>query len=439
MRLKRITLIRPNMGNYRSNDALPPLALAILAARTPKEIAVRFYDDRIESIPQDDRPDIVALSVETFTAQRAYEIAMQYRQRGCLVVMGGYHPTLMPDEALEYADAVVLGDAEGSWEALLDDVQRDCLQKRYSGGNRETLDDYQIDRSIFLGKKYLPVELVQYSRGCRFSCEFCSIDAFYNQKVRTREVEQVIEEIKHLDPKKLLFFVDDNLFGSPRALMRLLESLEKLKIRWSCQISIDVAKDEILLDKLQAAGCIFVLVGFESLSEENLKQMGKSWNSVSGNYKETIQKFHHRGIAVYGTFVFGYDGDTPQLIDRSLRFAQETKLEIANFNPLTPTPGSKLYRRLVKEGRMVDAKWWLNKHFRYGDPIFEPKGMSARALSQHCFEAKKRFYSWRSIFMRLFVSPIRFKRFRFTMVLLANIVSRIEIYRKQYRKLGEGS
>ncbi len=437
MRLQRITLIRPNMGNYRSNDALPPLSLAILAARTPPEVAVTFYDDRVETIPEDDTPDLVALSVETFTALRAYEIAAGYRRRGITVVMGGYHPTLMSEEVLAHADAVVIGDAEGCWETLLDDFRHGRLQRRYSGGNDQSLDDYRMDRSIFKGKKYVPVELVQYSRGCRFTCEFCSIDAFYQHKVRVRPVESVVEEIMALDRKKLLFFVDDNLFSSKKELFALLDAIAPLKVRWSCQISIDVAKDEALLDRLRASGCIFVLIGFESLSEENLKQMGKSWNKVSGEYLEIVRKFHRRGMAVYGTFVFGYDHDTPELIEKSLDFALEAKLEIANFNPLTPTPGSALYDRLKKEGRLLKEEWWKDPSYRYGDPILVPKLMTPEVFAKRCFEAKKRFYAWHSIARRLLFSRNRFDLFRFGMVLLANVVSRKEVLRKQHKQLGE--
>lgn len=425
------------MGNYRSNDALPPLAMAILAARLPKDVEVTFYDDRVEIIPEDDIPDLVAMSVETFTARRAYEIAESYRKRGITVVMGGYHPTLMSDEVLQHTDAIVIGDAEGSWETLLEDFASGKLKKIYSGGNINPLDDYRMNRSIFKDKKYIPVELIQYSRGCRFTCEFCSIDAFYHHQVRVRPVKSVIDEIEGLDKKKLFFFVDDNLFSSRKELDVLLDALVPLKVRWSCQISIDVAKDDALLDRLRASGCIFVLIGFESLNEDNLKQMGKSWNRVSGEYLEIVEKFHKRGMAVYGTFVFGYDFDTPKLIEKSIEFALEAKLEIANFNPLTPTPGSGLYNRLLKEGRMINETWWQDESYRYGDPIFIPKLMSPEVFSQQCFEAKKRFYAWDSIFKRVFLSKTKFNLFRFAMVLLANIVSRKEIYNKQNRHMGK--
>lgn len=436
MRLERISLLRPNMGDYRSTDGLPPLSMAVLAARTPDDIAVSFYDDKVEVIPDDDVPDLAAITVETFTARRSYELARRYRERGVPVVLGGYHPTFLPDEALQHCDAVVVGDAEGSWEQLLEDFRSGHMQKIYSGGNNRPLDDFALDRSIFAGKKYPPVELVQYGRGCRFACDFCSIRTFYQDNQRVRPATSVAQELAAIDRRKLVFFVDDNLFNSTRDLDALLAAVRPLKLRWSCQISIDVARDEKLLDRMAEAGCVFVLIGFESLSEINLRQMGKRWNKVSGDYLSVTRKFHQRGMAIYGTFVFGYDGDTPQTIQDSLDFAMEARLEIANFNPLTPTPGSPLYTRLEKEQRLLSPKWWVDPMYRYGDPIFTPRGMSAGDFSRLCYEAKRKFYSWPSIATRVLGSKTGFDWFRTGMVGLANVISRKEIMRKQFRVLG---
>jgi len=436
MKLERLTLLRPNMGDYRSSDGLPPLSMGVLAARTPADVEVSFYDDKVEVIPQDDKPDLVAITVETFTALRAYELADAYRQRGVTVVMGGYHPTFLPHEALQHADAIVTGDAEGVWETVLEDFKHDRLQSIYSANNSRPLNDFVLDRSIFHHKRYAPVELVQYGRGCRFTCDFCSIQSFYKSNTRTRPIQNVATEIAALNKNRLLFFVDDNLFNSRDALDQLLTAIKPLKMRWSCQISIDVARDDALLDRLAEAGCIFALVGFESLSPENLKQMGKPWNKVAGDYRHVVQKFHQRGIAVYGTFVFGYDGDTEESIKRSLEFALESRLEIANFNPLTPTPGTPLYDRLLKEGRMLSPQWWLDPNYRYGDPIFRPKAMSPERFSECCFEAKQAFYTWRSIGKRVLGSEAGLHWFRTGMVGLANVISRKEVYKKQYRNLG---
>lgn len=431
----KLSLIRPNLGDFRSSDAMPPLAMGILAARSPGW-DISFFDEKVESIPKEDAPDLAAFSVETFTARRAYALADQYRQRGIPVVMGGYHPTFLPEEALLHADAVVVGDAEGAWERLLEDFKNGSLQRLYQGGNTQPLTDYRVDRSIFQNKRYTPVELIQYGRGCRFACDFCSIHSFYGSEVRVRPLEQMREELAQLSSRKLLFFVDDNLFSSRRDLLALLDMLTPMKLRWSCQISIDVARDQVLLDRMAEAGCKFALIGFESLDASNLKQMGKRWNNVSGSYSEVIKQMHQRGIGVYGTFVFGYDSDTVDTIRRSVDFALESRLEIANFNPLTPTPGSALYNRLAQEQRLLMPEWWVNENYHYGDPIFIPKAITPEDLAFECFEAKKNFYSWKSIFLRTFDNDAKWSTFRTTMTGIANVVSRREIYNKQARKLG---
>lgn len=431
----KIVLIRPNMGDYRSTDAMPPLAMGILAARSVSH-QVRFFDDKTETIPGNIEADLVALSVETFTARRAYQIADSFRVRGIPVVMGGYHPTFLPEEALLHADAIVTGDAEGVWERLLDDLAAGRLQRIYRSDNRAALTDMRIDRSIFAGKRYAPIELAQYGRGCRFVCDFCSIHEFYGTQVRTRPAEEFRDELEQLNSKRLLFFVDDNLFSTKANLEALLGVLTPLHRRWSCQISIDVARDLDLLDRLAASGCRYVLIGFESLETENLKQMRKPWNHVAGEYRKVVGELHARGIGVYGTFVFGYDHDTPDTIRRSLDFALESRLEIANFNPLTPTPGSGLYARLHAEGRLISPQWWLDPDYRYGAPIFSPRLISAAQLAEGCFEAKRAFYSWSSIARRVLDNDNRFSLFSTSMTTVANLISRREVYRKQGRRLG---
>jgi radical SAM superfamily enzyme YgiQ (UPF0313 family) len=427
--------VRPNLGDYRSSDAMPPLAMGILAARSPGW-DVTFYDEKAEPLPVDDRPDLAALSVETYTARRAYAVADAYRARGVPVVMGGYHPTFLPDEALEHADAVVMGDAEGVWERLLADFASGQLERRYSGGNQRSLADYRLERSIYQGKRYAPVELAQYGRGCRYACDFCSIHAFYGSDLRVRPVDGLVAELDSLPKGKLLFFVDDNLFGRKSDLRALLDALEPLGRRWSCQISIDVARDERLLDRMARAGCRFVLIGFESLNPKSLRQMGKHWNSVSGPYRGVVDALHRRGIGIYGTFVFGYDADTPDTFPRTLEFALEARLEIANFNPLTPTPGSALYDRLLAEGRLLSPRWWLDPDYRYGRAIFMPRGMRADELTEGVYQTRRRFYSWRSIGTRLFATGVPFSPFHLGMTAAANVISRREIFKKQNRLLG---
>jgi radical SAM superfamily enzyme YgiQ (UPF0313 family) len=272
--------------------------------------------------------------------------------------------------------------------------------------------------------------MVQWGRGCRFACDFCSIHSFYGTSLRTRPIEGLIEEIQALPSNRLLFFVDDNLFGRRSELIALLDALTPLERRWFCQISIDVARDEALLDRVAAAGCAGVLIGFESLDAESLAQMNKSWNSAAGSYARVVRALHQRGIAIYGTFVLGYDADTRDSIARVLEFALESRLEIANFNPLTPMPGSALYDRLLAEGRLLSPRWWLDESYRYGDCVFEPRGMRAHELAEGVFEARRRFYSWSSIGRRLIGAA------SIGLTIVANVISRREIYKKQQRRLG---
>ena len=356
----RITFIRPNLYDDRSSDAMEPLCFAILKSLTPADVDVKFFDERLEAIPFDQPADLVALTVETYTARRAYQIAARFRHRGVPVVMGGYHPTFLPEETLEHADAVVKGDAEGIWGQLLRDAQNGSLQAVYESPAFLPLDGLMPDRSIFEGKKYAPMGLVQYSRGCKFNCSFCSIRAFYGRSLRQRPVEDVVEDIRR-SGRRHIFLVDDNLFVDVDKARELFEALVPLKIFWSCQISIDIARDTELVELMARSGCISALIGFESLDPASLKEIKKGWNVKWQSYDDAIDVFKNAGIMIYGTFVFGCDNDTADSFDASVDFAIKNKFLLANFNPLTPMPGAPLYDRMKKEGRLLHDRWWPSR------------------------------------------------------------------------------
>jgi radical SAM superfamily enzyme YgiQ (UPF0313 family) len=431
-----ITFVRPNLYDDRSSDAMEPLCFAILKSLTPDDIDIGFYDERLEEIPFDIQTDLVAMTVETYTARRAYQLADRFRQRGTRVVMGGYHPTFLPDETLEHADAIVCGDAESSWPALIDDLRNDALQRIYQSAEFPALDGHMPDRSIFAGKKYGPMGLVQYSRGCRFNCTFCSIRAFYGNSLRQRPVDEVVEDIRR-SGKRHFFIVDDNLFIDADKSRQLFEALLPLGITWSCQVSIDVARNPELVRLMARSGCISALIGFESLDPGNLRQVKKHWNVRWQPYDEAIAVFRNAGIMLYGTFVFGCDGDTVESFDAAVDFAIRHKFLLANFNPLTPMPGARLFDTMQAEGRLLHDRWWLDPTFRYGDATFEPAGMTADELTAGCFAARERFNTWRSIGNRLFDRRANFRSpYRAAIYCAANLVSRREIYRKQARHLG---
>jgi radical SAM superfamily enzyme YgiQ (UPF0313 family) len=433
----KITFIRPNLYDDRSSDAMEPLCFAILKSLTPDHVETTFYDERLEPIPYDEETDLVAMTVETYTARRAYQIAAQYRRRGIPVVLGGYHPTFLPDEALEHADAIVQGDAEGIWEQVLDDVHSGCLQSRYQSIEFPDLANIMPDRSIFAGKKYAPMSLVQYGRGCKFNCSFCSIRAFYGTNLRQRPVADVVEDIKR-SGKRHIFIVDDNIFVDVEKARDLFEALVPLKIKWSCQVSIDIARDRELVNLMSRSGCISALVGFESLDPASLKEIKKGWNVKWQSYDEAIAVFKSEGIMLYGTFVFGCDHDTVDSFDTAVDFSIKHKFLLANFNPLTPTPGAPLFDRMRKEGRLLHDRWWLDPDFKYGDATMRPLGMTANELTQGCFEARQKFNTMNSILRRLFDRQTNMRSpFRAGVYLLANLVSRREIYSKQKRALGQ--
>ncbi len=430
----KITFIRPGMNNQRAADAMEPLVFAILAAQTPPDVELSFFDDRIEPVDLRAPTDLVAMTVETYTARRAYQMAAHYRQQGISVVMGGYHPTLLPEEALHFTDAVVLGDAEGIWPQLVRDAQTGGLQRTYQQVTLPSLAKVPLDRSIFAGKRYARAALVQAGRGCRFSCDFCSIHAFYGHTLRRRRVDDVAREIEATG-QKLVIFADDNLFSTPAQTEELCRTLIPLNIRWFCQVSLDIARHDHLLDLMAQSGCVAALIGLESLDGHNLQQMNKGWQRKQGDYAAILQKFHQRGIMLYGTFVFGYDHDTPDTIKRSLDFALEAKLAIANFNPLTPTPGTPLYHRLQTENRLLFDRWWLDPSFRYGQALFQPRRMSADELTEGCFRAREAFNCYSSIAQRAMGNC--FSPYHLGLYLTANWVSRKEIYRKQGARLGD--
>lgn len=419
------------MGGRRAADAMEPLAFAILRRLTPMDVETLLVDERVEAVDPLAAVDLVAMTVETHTALRAYQLAAGFRRRGIPVVMGGHHPTLLPEEALQHADAVVVGDAEGVWPELVADFRSAGLRRLYRSAGGAAAVSVAPDRSIFAGKPYLRIGLVQHGRGCPYACDFCSVSAFYGGQLKHRPARQVAAEIAQLG-KRNLFLVDDNLLADPCRTEELLRALVPLRVRWTCQVSLEVAADEGMLDLLAKSGCTVALIGLESLDRRNLEQMGKGVNLAGGDYAAAVERFRQRGIMVYGTFLFGYDHDTPAAIEAALEFAIRNRLCLANFNPLTPFPGTPLFARLQREGRLLHDRWWLDPDYRYGQALFRPRGMTAEALEAGCFRARREFHRFASILRR---GADRRANGRnpaaLALFLSANLVSRREILRKQ--------
>ncbi len=401
--MARVTFIYPSIGRfpdtrYVRSWQMQPLGIAVLAALTPLDWQKDFYDDRLEQIDYDKPTDLVAISIETYTARRGYQIAEEFHRRGVPVVMGGYHATFCTEEVLEHADAVCVGEAEGVWNDILEDKATGQLSRVYSCPPSHDLRGVKPDRNIFRGKNYFKMALVETGRGCRFKCNFCSITAFHKATYRRRPIDEIIGELKQLKEKRV-FFVDDNVIGDVENAKELFHALKPLGIQWMSQASVNVARDPALLDLMVESGCLGLLIGFESLNPDNLISMRKSINE-NVDYEKALRAMRERGILVYGTFMFGFPGDTPQLIRDTVQFAKNQKLFLAAFNHATPFPGTPLYDACDADRRLVYDRWWMSDEFAFGELPFEPECMTSSELEQCCHQARRDFYGLTSILHR---------------------------------------
>lgn len=444
----RLTIIHPCIGrragdrSYIRTWQMEPLPAATIAGLTPSDVEIHFYDDRLELIPFDEPADLVAISVETYTAKRAYQIASRFRERGVPVVMGGFHATLCPDEVAQYADAVVIGEAEKTWPAIIDDFRHGTPKQFYRASGRPNLAGLNPDRSIFRGKRYLPVGLIEAGRGCHFKCEFCAVTSVFAATQTRRPIEEIIDEIHRVQRdfgRKLFFFVDDNITSNIEEAKAFFRAIIPLKIRWVSQSSINAAHDEEFLDLLRRSGCMGVLIGFESIDERNLLAMNKRFNAMRGGFEAALANLRRHRIRVYGTFIFGYDGDTPETFDRTVAFAKDHGFYIAAFNHLTPFPGTPLYERLQREGRLRFERWWLDEEYSYNTIPFTPAQIDPRELQRLCLEARRQFYSWPSILRRSVMGANRTNGFMFRNFFLINALHRADVSGRDHFPLGDAA
>ena len=426
----KVTFIKPNMTDRRSPDSLPPLAIAALAAQTPPEVEREFYDEGIERLPTDLETDLAAISVHTtFSARRSYELADGFRRRGIPVVMGGYHPSLIPGEALEHADAVVKGPAENLWAQVLQDARQRRLSRLYEDTGHQAVLRAGYDMSLFKRKPYNPIFPVEFTRGCLYDCDFCTVSIFNKRRLCCRPVEDVLADIGRAR-SRTMFIVDDNILSNRPQARKLFQALIPLKIKWGCQISIDIARDPEMLALMARSGCILFIIGFESLRGGNLDQMHKGSHRSDAEYPAYIERIRDQGIMIYASFVLGYDFDTPDIFDETLEFALKHKFILANFNTLNPMPGTRLYERLKSEGRLLVDPWWLHE-YHYGEVSFLPRQMTPEQLKEGCIRARAGFNSASGIAKRLLDFRANCRSPHHLAVFLAmNFVARREIRAK---------
>lgn len=441
----KITLIKPNIGRkgqslYVDEGRMEPLQLGILAALTPEDIEVVLYDDRMEPIPYDEQTDLAAITVETFTARRAYEISEEFKKRGVPVIMGGIHVKLAPEEAKEHCDSIMIGDAEDRWAEMIEDLRCGSLKKEYVCQAVEVPQPgIRTRRDIFENKGYLPITLLQFSRGCRYSCRYCASSVYFNRVHHCRRVEEVVDEIK-AQKRKDLFFVDDNIVGDREKAKELFRALIPLKIRWVSQASIDMLEDRELMELMVRSGCLGNVIGFESIKEESINGMGKGINKtyVHDRYKHAVEELRRYGLQTWAAFTVGHDTDTVESIKETCEFAIKSKFSFAAYNILMPYPGTPLYDELKSEGRLLyDGKWWLHQDYRFNHAAFKPKNMTPEELTEVSFYCRKKMNSIPSIISRAFEFRTNMRNpIRFLTYLVYNPLFRKETFKKQDMSLG---
>ncbi len=376
------------------------LSLATVAALFPRDTQLQIINDNLDGVNFDKKIDLVGITAITSTAPRAYEIADRFREKGITVVLGGIHPSALPEEAALHADAVVIGEAEGLVQELVEDFKNGRLKKFYHSNRRPSLANLPMPRTDLLSgnRYYKEMDMIQTTRGCPFNCEFCSVTNFFGRTYRQRPIQDVIEEIKQLKRRNIKFFVDDNIAGHPAYAKKLFKALIPLNIKWFGQGSVIISRDEELLRLAAKSGCLSLYMGFESLSPDSLKQVGKSVNLLQ-DYRTAIKKMHDNGIGIIGAFIFGFDADDMSVFEETVDFIERTQIELASFAILTPLPGTLLYEKMEKQERIFEYDW---SKYTCGEVVFRPKLLTADQLQGGYYWARKQSSSLRSIFQRTF-------------------------------------
>jgi radical SAM superfamily enzyme YgiQ (UPF0313 family) len=377
----------------------PSLALLTIYNLTPKSHHVIIVNETIEPIDYSIDVDLVAVTVTVDVFNEACEIAKVFRGRGIPVVCGGIHVSADPESALSYFDSVCVGKAEGIWLRLLEDVENGILGQLY-------IDD--MTSSVlaspcydFEGKeKYIYSNVVTTSRGCPFKCDFCYNSGTGASKYINRKIEDVLEDIRHIDTKHILF-IDDNFIGNPRWTRHFLSELLNYNVKWSAAVSANIIEHPDLLDLMALSGAQSLFIGFETLNETSLNGVHKVQND-SGRYGEIVEALHSRGIMVNASIVFGLDEDGPDVFKKTLAWMVEKKVETVTAHLLTPYPGTILHKRMTEEDRITDFNL---SHYNTSHVVFAPKLMSANELYQGYLWFYKELYSFKNIIKRIPKNP----------------------------------
>ena len=400
----KLLLIAPSglwVQGFKGHKHLHLLNMAVVAAlATPYFNEIKIIEEVFEPLDLDETADLVGITMMTCQADRGYYLADHFRKRGMRTICGGSHATFMTNECAKHFDAVVVNEAESVWDELMADFLADSLKPVYRSDKLIDLKDLPIPRKELFMKNGAHLDVTQAGRGCPLGCEFCTVTQMYGKKFRTRPVEHIVEEIKRFNSKRL-FFVDDNIFLSKPYAYELCEALIPLNVRWAGQGSLElICRDDELLRLAARSGCVSLFVGIESVEQETLNAHHKQFNKVQ-NFRDNLRKMNRAGILVVGSFIFGFEQDTPESFDKILDFAIENNIYMVNCGILTPFPGSVTYDKAVQQEKIVDFRWgqYTGTNLVWQHPV-----MSKAEVEARYDRFRRKFYSWSSIARRFWAN-----------------------------------
>ncbi len=386
---------------------LPPLSLAIINSLTPEKHNVRVINDIVEEIDFAKSYDLVGITGMTSQIKRGYMIADSFRNLGVKVVIGGIHATVLPDEAKEHADSVVIGEADNIWEQVLDDFENKCNKDFYKDTSYPDLqkliipkwDNFNFNIYPKPVKQNKPMMPIFITRGCVFDCKFCSVSKYFGKKYRHKPIQNVIKEIEATNATSY-FFIDDNIVCNPEYSRELFKELSKRRINWFSQVSTTILKNPDLIDLASKSGCNSLFIGIESLNSNTLKSINKGFNKIE-QYEELFARMRKVGIKPAPSVIFGFDDDTKEQFRLTIDFLMKNKVGNAFFVILTPLPGTDIFKEMHQQGRILTYDWAKYDLFHI---VFKPKNFTTDELKKYYWEAYKEFFSYKNIAKRILYS-----------------------------------